>query len=262
MILILAMLLTGLPQEPRHVASDLPSQSTFRAANVVTRRRVMKEVDVRVTASPASTLELLEAGLSDSDFEVRLTAAAGVRQLLSAAMLLRVRDQVSIQLPTSLIDALSQSVDSEESTVRFHAINALVYFAHDKAHVQERITGRYHRESVPLLRAQLLGHLRDIAGDQHDIREIILAALDDQAPEVRIQAARGIARWTPNEALPKVAARLSEADEGSREAFIDALAAYGRRGAAHVHLLEQLLASEPSERGRRHIEEAIASIRR
>ena len=81
---------------------------------------------------------------------------------------------------------------------------------------------------------------------------------------MRNSAARGVAKFTPIEALPKLVAALQPGlnqPVEERTDLIIALASYGSRAKPHLGVLEGILASEPDAMERQFIQGAIEKVR-
>lgn len=264
MTIVLVLFLAQVARPAMAVSCPLPAVKEFLSANVDARRTIMKRVDVCATAVPEATFTLIEAGLSDADQQVRLTAAASVRTLRSAITRLRVdpRFARTVEPPNSFLNVLAQTIDSADPEVRHQSVESLVELDPNKSRTKARLLARYNLEDASLLRANLLMHLREMAPNDASIRQVVLAALDDPSNDVRQQGVYGARLWTPDAALAAVGAGLNATDLGVRMACVDALAAYGARAKAFVGQLQQLLAAETNARRRRQIEAAISAITR
>lgn len=256
--LVLAEAIQGAPSG----LPPLPAAAEFAAAEVGARRAIMKQVDVLVDEAPGSTFGLIEAGLRDPDALVRLAAAGALRNLRFALTRQQVDPRMArlVVPPASFVETLSAAIDAPDESVRLQSMDALADFDQDKERVKIRLLARHDREDLPLLRAEALMHLRRIAPDDAGVRRVVLAALDNPVAEIRYQGVLGAAAWTPDWALARIGQGLDDKVASIRMACIDALRAYGPRAAAYRDRLKELLDGETSERARRRIEAAVASV--
>jgi hypothetical protein len=103
------------------------------------------------------------------------------------------------------------------------------------------------------------------ATDHDDVRQVFVWAIDDPDVQIRGTAARGIARFHPVEALPKIVVQLqSEVGAPSRGSsiradLIVALASYGTLARPYVGLLETMAVNDPRN-DERFIREMIDKI--
>ena len=257
-----SVILAGAIQTAALTVPPLPTSAEFAAADVPTRRAMIKRVDVRVDTAPDTTFGLIEAGLRDEDRLVRLTAANALRNLRSALTKARVDPRLTrrVDPPASFVETLSTAVDSPDAEVRLESLDALVYFDQNTERTKTRLLERYDLEDAPLLRAELLMHLRGVAPSDATVRRVVLAAIDDPAAEVRYQGVLGVAAWTPDAFLARAGQGLEEKDASMRMAWADALAAYGPRATPYLGRMRQLLAAETNARARRQLETSITSI--
>jgi hypothetical protein len=263
MIRIMAALALAQAVQPgAAVQPPLPPTAEFVAADALTRRAVMKLADVRIDTDPGAAFALIEAGLRDEDAAVRQTAAGALRNVRFALAKQRVDPRVASRIgpPVSFVDSLSAALDSPDAAVRFQSIGALVYFDRNTDRTRARLLERYALEDAPLLRAELLTQLREVAPDDSTVRRVVLAALDDPVVEVRYQGILGVAAWTPEPLLSRAGQGLDEQDATMRMAWAEALAAYGSRAAPYLERMRQLLAAETNTRERRRLQAAMASM--
>lgn len=264
MTLQIGLVLAQLIQAPTSLTCSLPPPREFAKASPETRLAVMKRVDICAAATPEATFGLIEAGLSDTDQQVRVSTAAAVRTLRSAVTRLRMDSRMArtVTVPDSFLSALARSLDSSDVSVRHQSFEALVEFDGNRTRTKAHLLERYKQESAPLLRASLLRHLREIAPNDAAVRQVVLGALDDLSADVRLQAIHGARVWTPGSALATVGACLDTADISVRMTCVEALAAYGSRAKAFIERLQLLLADDTNPRRRRQIEFAIRAITR
>jgi hypothetical protein len=263
-VTVLAFLVLGTFQVS---SAQLPGAETFASQTPEQRRATMKRVDSEAAQFPEETFALVERGLLDSDATVRLLAASALGQIQSVASrrrqsLPQAATNRRMQLPPTLLAAVSDALDDPARGVRGNALNALVYFEQDSsAKLTSRLLARYELEQEPAIRTLLIAHLYHIGGRDPRVSRLAVTAMQDPAPEVQSQAALAIAALVPDDGLPAVVAAVQNADARMRPACVAAIAAYGARASKHVDLLESLRASEPRENVRKQIETAIAKIR-
>ena len=240
----------------------LPSPAEFSAADVVTRRALMKQVDVRIDTSPETTFPLIEVGLLDPDGGVRETAAGALRNLRTTLLRWRIDPSIGrrVGMPAPFLATLSAGLDSPDGAVRLQSMDTLVSFDPDTDRTKSRLLDRYPREPAPLLRAQLLMHLRAMAPDDSTVQRVVLTALDDPEAAVRYQGVLGVAVWTPDAFLARAGRGLEESDPAMRLAWADALGAYGSRAVPYLGNLRQLLAAATDPRDRSRIQAALAAV--
>jgi HEAT repeat protein len=249
----------------------VPTPGQFAALGVPARLEVMRSVEKasehRVTPE---LVAVISAGLRDRDGGVRRKAAWALNRIFHPASG-RARTEAEMaavraspDLPGTLVTGVADAVFS----VRGASADALFALAPplDPA-ARSALVSAYSTEADRMIRNLIVAGLAEVALDAADVRQLVVAALDDEAAAVRRSAARAVARFQPPEALPRIveeltSGRIDGRDAWSvRDAFVDALAGYGSRAQPHLYVLEALLLAELRPDRQSRLREAIDAIR-
>jgi hypothetical protein len=245
-------------QLPGSVSSISPTD--FAAADVDGRRQLMRTAAIRIGGGDYSMLPIVEAGLRDSNAQVRFSAMGAVSEWVThrPTSAQSVDPQVRIKLLTTLVRALSD----QDFRIRGGAIKALVFVQQPLSQdVRRALVARFADESDSRVRAVIATELGVHAVTFPDSQQLLIAALDDHSPAVRRSAAAGISRFSPRDALPRIVQELRTGNQETQSEFVAALASYGAAARPYLGVLELMLSGETREDYKKQIRNAIATIR-
>jgi len=227
----------------------LAAQAFFTEADVATRRKIMRAA----TTNP-DPLTLIEAGLQDSDAQVRFSAIGALTQLNMGGVDPKTR-------PT-LVPVLLQALDDPDFRIRGGVVKGLGLMIEpaSSSAIQAALLSRYAREPDADVRAVIVNDLATYAIDAPDVQQLSVDALSDESAAVRRRAAMAVAKIRPGVALPRVVAELESGVEETRSEFVYALESYGALAKPHLRLLEILLTRETRNAYKEQIRQAIRTI--
>jgi HEAT repeat protein len=231
--------------------------------DVLSRREMMRSASKDIDNAGSDFLPLIEAGLQDSDAQVRFSAIGALTQLnLKIANALPGKGpKVDSRGRVSLSKILLQTLNDSDFRIRGGAVKALSFIANPPPpEVRTALQLAYRREREASVRTAIISDLSTYSSGSPDIQQILIDALSDASPDVRRVAALGIAKFHPDAALPRIVAELASGQTETRSEFLHALESYGVSAKPHLQLLETLLTNEKRDTYKEQIRHAISTI--
>lgn len=238
--------------------------SRFTQADVHVRREMIRSAAANIDqAQQDDVILLIEAGLKDSDAQVRFSAIDALTQVImrigrSTRTNVRELDTRSLR---PLEPVLVRTLEDADFRIRGGAARALGFIASESdAAARAALVSLYAREPQGSVRAAVIADLGRTFRGVPEVQDLAVAALTDGDETVRGQAAMIVAQFRPGAALPQIVAELQGGNENTRAAFVKALSSYGPAARPYVSILERLLAIETREGYREQLRQAIVTI--
>jgi hypothetical protein len=213
------------------------------------------------------TVDLMELGLTDPDPAVRRTAVAVLSTLLTAGA----EDRRSSQ--RGLLDLRGASVqrvlvpllDDSDFVIRGVAVKGLAFIGPWTTALETMLITAYDREPDSGVRNVIVWELSSAALTRTSpaMAAMFVRAMNDDSPEPRRSAARGLGRLRPAAGLPRLVAELRSGEAKTRPSVIDALMKYGADAKPYLGELEgwRILADAEGRRDEAYqLREAIVTI--
>jgi hypothetical protein len=186
----------------------------FDALSVPERREAIQQVANGIRAGESvdsKAMAMVGMALGDSDPIVRRYAVGSISTILhrNGSPYPQAESVAAIRsLPLFETNCLHNLTDPDVG-VRGVCADALLTVAPPLSSESRReLVSMYYREQNGMVRLALVSGLGAKAIDSPDVRQLLVAALDDPHNPVLREAAREIAKFQPAEALPKIAAVL------------------------------------------------------
>lgn len=274
--LVLLMAVATFGQVPR--TDPAVSVAELKAGSKALKRATLNDLAaLRYSPTADSVMEMIAAGLTDADSDVRLSAIYAAAGRASAArfggsaeigalgiderpQLLRLRPLVIWAL-TDLTDRVRQGAVIALVNLEYEPGRATndVLLKEDSAAALRR---QFAVESSALVRTEIVKTFALTSLHSRGRDDLLVRAVDDPDAGVAHFAVMGIGRSTPHVALPRVVALLVH---GSREVRVQvgqALAAYGAAATPYLGEIAAALTAERDDIVRNTLEGALAAIHR
>jgi HEAT repeat protein len=232
----------------------------FSGMDVPLRRRVMTAwaLGSPEMAGPA-ILPMLNAGLADSDREVRTQALRVLDKVERQTFANRgINKPVITDAATygPLFTTLVRMLEDPEPGARASAVAGLSNLdSPPKERLDGPLLNALAKETDAFVKSRIITGLtaRAALGAAAPLAAV-LAGLDDQAPEVRFRSLVAMQIIRHPDGLARVAGQLTSNEPGLRLAAVRAMAAYGDAAAAHRLALETQLKAETNTEVRNELE--------
>jgi HEAT repeat protein len=232
----------------------------FRTLSPQAKQDALRALAFGPDVVSASSIELLEAGLTDDLAQVRYSASAALSRIALRASSSG-EQMAELRNRTSLGGVLLASLEDPDFRIRGGAISVLTVMGLPRTPaVLQRLIRHYTREADASVRAVLVKVVGSQAPSVIDAHRLVMKALEDSATEVQHSAIRATFTYQPPEALPHLAAAIITMEPSLRQDAVHAIGLYGPSAKAHVGVLRSLISVETDQERIQHIERAISNI--
>jgi HEAT repeat protein len=222
--------------------------------NPSVRREAMKHIAIdQPERAGNDILPVLQRALSDEDADVRRYAAAAIARVsyesaanpdYKAKHGVKTEPRAYPKLAESLLNAIT----NEDAQVRENVVKALWFGFPPDAKTGSALARQYDVEKSPQVRIAIIGALA--RGQYSSADGLVIRGLDDPDSEVRGWAAHALSemKQPPAAALEKVVLGLkTEQEPFTRQKFISAIGAYGKKASPHLPALRTAMQIETNE---------------
>jgi len=230
------------------------------SADVESRRQSMKELAIKAPNNfSGDALAIVEAGLSDSDAEVRNHASAALWRYSVAKKYFKNSPEINLKNNSKLLKQIFESLADTDKNVRGNLVSTLMGIEPD-SEIEEHLIKRFKEENEGEVRSKIVQALILGKYETDGSKEIMVSAIQDNHPEVCGWSAKWIMMKKEKSALPHLVKGLTSESKFVRNNCSKAISSFKNDAKPFIPEIKKLKGKVKNKEIESSIEETLESL--